>query len=70
VPGISVPSDIERERLKTVSESLAEKLPKIHRYRKSGYTTILALEDVDIALSNATAVERVVISIKSRQNTS
>lgn len=42
----------EDERKKRMKKAFEDKLPKLNKYKKNQFTTILAIEDIDIALSN------------------
>lgn len=42
----------EADRKKRMKKAFEDKLPKLHKYKKDQFSTILAIEDIDIALSN------------------
>lgn len=53
ITGLLSPKSLDQKRLERYEKIFRDKLPKLHRYEERKYETVLALEDIDMALSNS-----------------
>ena len=52
ITGLLAPNSLDQKRSERYEKIFSDKLPKLHRYEECQCETVLALEDIDIALSN------------------
>jgi hypothetical protein len=67
-PGAYVPKDYGNGRALRIARALDDKCPKLHYWKQQGATTILILENADVALSNHMLIGESLISSISQRN--
>lgn len=65
LPGQIAPTNLEEQRIERLDRAMKDKLPKLAPYSKTGYETLLILDDTDYALSNSRLIEEATLYLRS-----